>query len=76
LTLRSEETVRNLLEKHGFQPALGLLDESTWSRWLEEVKKADPGRALYAREVKISGQVGVFSLEGRIDFVLGRIGHR
>jgi CRISPR/Cas system-associated exonuclease Cas4 (RecB family) len=68
--LRSEETVRNLLEKHGFQRALGLLDESTWPRWLEEVGKADPGKALYAREVKISGQVGAFSLEGRIDFVL------
>jgi len=68
--LRSEETVRSLLEKHGFQPAQGLLDESTWPRWLEEVGKADPGKALYAREVKISGQVGVFSLEGRIDFVL------
>jgi CRISPR/Cas system-associated exonuclease Cas4 (RecB family) len=68
--LRSEETVRNLLEQHGFQPAQGLLEESTWPRWLEEVGKADPGRALYAREVEISGQVGVFSLEGRIDFVL------
>ena len=70
--LRSEETVRNLLEKHGFQRALGLLDESTWPRWLEEVGKADPGRALYAREVEISGQVGAFSLKGRIDFVLLR----
>jgi CRISPR/Cas system-associated exonuclease Cas4 (RecB family) len=68
--LRSEETVRNLLEEHGFQRALGLLDESTWSRWLEEVGKADPNKKLYAREVKISGQVGAFSLKGRIDFVL------
>jgi len=68
--LRSEETVRNLLKKHGFQRARGLLDESTWPRWLEEVKKAHPGRALYAREVEISGEVGAFSLKGRIDFVL------
>jgi CRISPR/Cas system-associated exonuclease Cas4 (RecB family) len=68
--LRLEETVRNLLEQRGFQPAQGLLEEPTWPRWLEEVKKADPGRKLYAREVEISGQVGAFSLKGRIDFVL------
>jgi len=68
--LRSEVAVEDLLKRHNLRPAPGLLEESTWPRWLEEVGRAVPGGALYAREVEISGQVGVFSLEGRMDLVL------
>jgi len=68
--LRSEVAVEDLLKRHNLRPAPGLLEESTWPRWLEEVGRAVPGGALYAREVEISGQVGVFPLQGRMDLVL------
>jgi hypothetical protein len=44
--------------------------EITWADFLTEIKKIEPGRSVFAREVEISRQIGSFIVSGRMDFLL------
>ena len=68
--LRFEGAVEELLKERGFEPAFGLSEKPTWEGWRKAVEAAPPGGKLYAREVEIGGEVGAFSLRGRMDLVL------
>ena len=41
-----------------------------WESFVTLLKDASPGERLFAREVEISGKVGEFALNGRMDFVV------
>jgi hypothetical protein len=49
----------------------GQNDQRTnWTDFINQLHALAPGQNAYAREVCVSGDIGVFHIEGRIDFVL------
>ncbi|WP_137288121.1 bifunctional RecB family nuclease/DEAD/DEAH box helicase [Natronorubrum halophilum] len=50
----------------------GLTGEETiaWSRFLAAAADTSPGEKIYAREVSVTGDIGVFEIDGIIDFLL------
>lgn len=44
----------------------------TWDQFVESLTNIDPGTPVFSREVKIEGEIGVFDVSGRMDFVVLR----
>ena len=50
-------------------------DNSTntpWDQFVESLSHVEPGTPVFSREIEIQGEIGVFDVSGRIDFVVLR----
>lgn len=67
--LRSERALEEYLEKKGFA---WIREQLTWRELGDRIREVRRGQSLFAREVGVEGEVGAFTLQGRLDFVLLR----
>ncbi len=67
--LRSERALEEYLKKKGFA---WIREQLTWRELGDRIREVRRGQSLFAREVGVEGEVGAFTLQGRLDFVLLR----
>lgn len=70
----AEDAWERALAARGVRPMSSASDPAagsmTWADFALALSSATPGMPAYSREVQVSGRVGCFDLEGRMDFVL------